>query len=430
MAAGMGEHGGILDALYAVMMTRVDVLADDLVAAIDAEVGGYRATGSVPPADLLQSCRDNILTILQILAGEIPAGVDELEAPRATGRRRAGQRLPLDAVLHSFRIGGRVIWQELAREARRAGPAATDAVLDGATSVWEVVDRVSSEVAVAYRVTEQEMQCADAARSSAVLEGLLAGRGHEPGFPAEAARALGLPASGRFAVVVATERDGREATLPGVRGDLAAEGMSSAWHSWPDQLVGIVALGGHGVEAVQDVLRSQPQVRIGVSAEIDGLAEVQQGHLQAGTALATLPMSSTGTVLLEDTLPAAMLIAQPELGLRLVQVVLEDVLALAEPDRDLMLETIRAWLASDGSPSATAAMLYCHRNTVLNRLRRIEVLIGRSVESTATRVELALAMTALDVLPWQRPRGASPRVRIPRPSGDRAAITGLCSDDS
>lgn len=399
----MGAQGGILGDLYAAMMTRVDVLADQLVVAVDVEEGGYRATGSVPPADLLRSCRDNIRTIVQILAGEVPAGVDELESPRAAGRRRARQRLPLDAVLHSFRIGGRVIWQDLAREARRMGPAATDAVLDGATSVWEVVDRVSSEAAVAYRVTEQEMQRADAARTLAVLDGLLAGRGHEPGFAAEASRALRLPVSGRFAVVVAADADGDEASLPGVHAGLAAEGMSSAWHSWPDQLVGVVALGGRGLAAVGDVLRSQPQVRIGVSAEIEGLAEVQQGHLQAGSALATLPLGSTGIVLLEEVLPAAILIAQPELGLRLVQVVLGDVLALAEPDRDLVLDTIRAWLASDGSPSATAAMLYCHRNTVLNRLRRIEVLIGRSVQTTATRVELALAMTALDVLPWQRP---------------------------
>ena len=392
-----------LRGLYAVLMTRVDVLADRLVAALDAEEHGYRATGSVPPEELHRSCRDNILAVLQILGDAIPSGMDVLEAPRAAGRRRARQRLPLDAVLDSFRIGGRVIWQDLAGEARSCGPAATDAVLDAATSVWEVVDRVSSEVAEAYRVTELEIHRADSAHTRAVMEGLLAGLGHEPGFAAEAARALGLPAVGRFVVVVAAEADGNEAALPGFRAALAANGLSSAWHSWPDQFVGIVALGEHAIVAAQEVLRAQSGVRVGVSAVVAGLAEVQQGHLQAGAALATLPLGSTGTVLLEDALPAAILIAQPELGLRLVQVVLGDVLALAEPDRDLVLETIRAWLAADGSPSATAAMLYCHRNTVLNRLRRIETLIGRTVESTTTRVELALALTALDVLPWQRP---------------------------
>lgn len=399
----MNGHGDALGELYAALIGRVDKLAEQLVEAIHDQESDYRAVGSVPVADLRRSCRDNILTVLQQLGGTTPAGLDPFDAPRATGRRRAEQRLPLDTLLHSFRIGGRIIWDELAGEARRTGPAATDAVLDGATAVWDVVDRVSSEVAAAYRATEQQMVQADATRTRVALEGLLAGRGREPGMAAEAARVLGLPTSGGFAVVVAAEPDGGDALLPGAWKVLQSQGMRSAWHRWPEQLVGVVALGGQGVGPLRDVLYGFPNERIGVSAEIDVLADVQEAHLQAGTALATLPLGRTATVLLEDALPAALVVAQPDLGQRLVRVVLGDVLALPEIDRDLVFETIRAWLAADGSPSTTASMLYCHRNTVLNRLRRIEVLIGRSVETTATRVELALALTALDVLPGQQP---------------------------
>lgn len=405
----MGCHDGVLGELYAALIGRVEGLADRLVAEIYEQEGDYHAVGSVPVADLRRSCRDNILAALQQLAGSTPAGLDPFDAPRATGRRRAEQRLPLDTLLHSFRIGGRIIWDELAGEARRTGPEATDAVLDGATAVWEVVDRVSSEVADAYRATEQEIVRADATRTRVVLEGLLAGRGREPGMATEAARALGLPTSGGFAVVVAAARDGSDAVLPGARQALASQGMPSAWHQWPEQLVGVVALAGRDIEPLEHVLHGFCDERIGVSAEIDGLADVQEGHLQAGTALATLPLGCTGSVLLEDALPAALVVAQPDLGQRLVGVVLGDVLALPEAERDLMLETMRAWLAADGSPSTTASMLYCHRNTVLNRLRRVEVLIGRGVETTAARVELALALTALDVLPGQRPA----RTRVP-----------------
>ncbi|MPZ66356.1 MAG: PucR family transcriptional regulator [Pseudonocardiaceae bacterium] len=418
----MDRHGDALGELYAALIRRVDQLADRLVAAIDDQESGYRAVGSVPAADLRCSCRDNILTVLQQLADSTPAGLDPFDAPRATGRRRAEQRLPLDTLLHSFRIGGRVIWDELAGEARRTGPEATDAVLDGATAVWEVVDRVSSEVAAAYRATEQQMVQADAARTRVVLEGLLAGRGREPGMAAEAARVLGLPTSGGFAVVVAAEPDGGDALLPDARQILHSQGMRSAWHRWPEQLVGVVALGGRGIEPLRDVLRGFSNERIGVSAEIDVLADVQEGHLQAGTALATLPLGRTGAVLLEDALPAALVVAQPDFGQRLVRVVLGDVLALPDIDRDLMLETIRAWLAADGSPSTTASTLYCHRNTVLNRLRRIEVLLGRSVETTATRVELALALTALDALPGQQPTRTAALDRRPAGQAPNSAI--------
>lgn len=398
----MTARDPVLDQLYRRLMTRIDSLADRLVGAINEAEGSYREAGSVSATDLRRSCRDNILAVLQILSGSAPVGVDVLDAPRSTGRRRAQQRMPLDAVLHSFRIGGRVIWEELAAEARRGGTAATDAVLDGATSVWEVVDRVSSEVADTYRAAEQELLRTDSARTGAVLEALISGRGREPGVAAEASRTLGLPSAGGFAVVVVAAPPDGPRSLRGVASLLDTKGMPSAWHRWPDHEVGVVGLAGADVDELQAALRGFPLARIGVSAAIDTLADVQQGHLQAGTALATLPVGRAGVVALEDVLPAALLIAQPDLGQRLVHVVLGDVLALPGPDRDLMLETMRAWLAAEGSPSATAAALYCHRNTVLNRLRRIEILIGRSTESTATRVELSLALTALEVLPWDR----------------------------
>lgn len=67
----------------------------------------------------------------------------------------------------------------------------------------------------------------------------------------------------------------------------------------------------------------------------------------------------------------------------------------------LLRETLRTWLDTGGSASQTAAKL-CHRNTVLNRLRRLEALTGRSVDRADHLVELSLALLALDVLPSGR----------------------------
>lgn len=74
----------------------------------------------------------------------------------------------------------------------------------------------------------------------------------------------------------------------------------------------------------------------------------------------------------------------------------------APDERDLLLQTLSAWLASGGSAGQTAALLYCHRNTVLNCLRRLEALIGRSCERVDDLVEWSLAMLALRVLPAHR----------------------------
>ena len=78
-------------------------------------------------------------------------------------------------------------------------------------------------------------------------------------------------------------------------------------------------------------------------------------------------------------------------------------------ERDLLLETLRTWLDTGGSAGQTAARLYCHRNTVLNRLRRLEGLTGRSLERVDHLVEWSLALLAREVLPGERapedPRG-------------------------
>ena len=55
-----------------------------------------------------------------------------------------------------------------------------------------------------------------------------------------------------------------------------------------------------------------------------------------------------------------------------------------------------AFLASDGSPSRAADALYCHRNTVMHRLRRIESMTGRKLTDPRSRLlwQLALLRTS------------------------------------
>ena len=151
----------------------------------------------VPEPDLWRSCRDNLARILQLVGGEARQDQEYYDAARATGRRRAEQGLPLDDLLRSFRMGGRLVWESLVDEARALGTD-DDALLDLGTRVWEVVDRSSAQVAAAYHDAERSAVRADEQRRSSVWEGLLTGVGEDPGFAFEAARSLGLPVDGRY----------------------------------------------------------------------------------------------------------------------------------------------------------------------------------------------------------------------------------------
>jgi purine catabolism regulator len=87
---------------------------------------------------------------------------------------------------------------------------------------------------------------------------------------------------------------------------------------------------------------------------------------------------------------------------------------LADNDRGgVLIQTLRAFLASNGSPTEAAQHLHLHRNTVLYRLGRIEDLLGVSLKDADQRLTLHLALKVADMLelePATPPRGeAAPK---------------------
>ena len=94
----------------------VPALADRLLNVILESQPEYRQLDADGLADVRQSCHDNLAEILDDLAGGEPASG---RAPLATARRRAEQGIPLGAVLHAYRLGFRVVWDELLTRSRR-----------------------------------------------------------------------------------------------------------------------------------------------------------------------------------------------------------------------------------------------------------------------------------------------------------------------
>jgi DNA-binding PucR family transcriptional regulator len=72
--------------------------------------------------------------------------------------------------------------------------------------------------------------------------------------------------------------------------------------------------------------------------------------------------------------------------------VLPDRRTVSDVERTRLIDTIRVYLRT-GSVAATAAAMYCHRNTVVNRLNRFGDLTGHDVTRPdhAAAVSVALA---------------------------------------
>ena len=57
-----------------------------------------------------------------------------------------------------------------------------------------------------------------------------------------------------------------------------------------------------------------------------------------------------------------------------------------------LLDTLQAWFATEGSPSATAERLFVHVNTVYQRLERLDSVLGPGWRRGDRALELRLAL--------------------------------------
>lgn len=394
----MTERPRTTTSLVADVAARVPELADALVRVIQEQNPNYRRANVVPRHDLWRSCHDNLTRVLQLVARA--AGDDAVvpedeayDAARATGRARASQRMPLDDVLRSFRLGGRLVWEALIAEARADERTDPEGLLDLASWVWTVVDETSAQVATAYHATERDLVRVDEQRLAALWEGLLTGRAKDPAFARQAAHTIGVPVDGSYAVAV-VDLGAEDFERP-----LAEVGVTSVWQSRTNTRAGLLVVDEDGLAAALAVLRAGAGVVAGLSMTVHGLAGVDTAHRQAVLARATVPPGRAEVAALAERLPEALLLSAPDLAEALIRRRLGPLLAIQRAERRLLLDTLTAWLETGGSVNGTATAVHCHRNTVINRLRRIESATGLDLDDTASHLELGLALRASWLLP-------------------------------
>ncbi|UGY94350.1 PucR family transcriptional regulator [Streptomyces gobiensis] len=328
---------------------------------------------------------------IEVMAAPTTTERRDLELAERTGRRRAEQGLPLDLLVHAYRHAGYITWDALLETADEQGPEALSAVMHAATAMWATVDRQAATAADAYRATEQEMLRRTDERVQALLDALLEGQ-NAPGLVQRASAALDLPEQGRYAVV-ALRAERRPGQAPFHRIS-AAEGMGFTWRMRTDYEVAVVALGESGLAALAAVLSARCPGPGGISPVVESLGELGRARRLAEVALRTCAPEADRCVRLDERLPTALVVSQPELAGLLISDVFGPLLELEAADRAVLLETLDAWLECRASAGRAATRLYCHRNTVFNRLRRLEQLTSRSLSHPRDLTEMTLALDA------------------------------------
>lgn len=385
---GAGAHETVsVSDIAALLLGRVNELADEMTTAIQSAVAPYQH-GVVDHETLRAASMMNLRAILEDL-GRVNATASS--ESRENGRNRAGAGVPLTIVLEAYRVGARFIWEQVADTARKVG-ANSDVILAAGSELWQVLDTYSQELAEGYREEASARALSAEQQRSALFQALFEGHLAVTN-PWEAAQLLGLPQNHPL-VVVAGEVPaiGRHA-LPRIEHVLRDDlGLPSTWRLLPDVEVGVVSVPHPTAQLgmLAEALSSCALGRVGVSPPFRDIRDTPAALSLARMALSSSFVGDKVTIFDQHLLGVAA-VSSPDFMERLAAVTFAGLESVPDTERNTLLETLGAWLDTGGSAQRASEQLFVHRNTVHQRLRKLETYTGQDLADPRSVALVTLA---------------------------------------
>jgi hypothetical protein len=306
------------------------------------------------------------------------------------------------ALLHAYRLGGEVLWEYAVRISHNLQCAVdNDQVLHAANAFFALTNRYSEAIRESFEDTVRDrFRCSQSARA-ALLDALFDGGRESLPLTAGIARILDVPERAQFVAVAADVSEEGDDGLADIEARLRSLAIRSAWRRRRERQFGIVVLDGDAEAASQrlaEILLCRSKTRIGFSPYFGDLGDTAEFAALADVARAAVEPSEPGVTRFDDRPLAAVVVANPEIAARAARAVVGPLMRLDRSEREAVLETLRAWRDAGGSTTLAAERLFCHRNTVRNRLQRIETLTGRSLDNPLDCAEVCMALEALALL--------------------------------
>lgn len=321
--------------------------------------------------------------IIQHLSGQ-PSG---WEGSRRAGRRNATADVPIEDMLLAYHLCAAEVWGNYTAVSDTVDHSDYHNVASDALRLWDAFERATAAAVTAYRVEEFARAHADRSRRDRILKRVL--RGSTPTSWAQLADVCGWHGLRRAAVAIAASGG----LTPFLFEDhLGRRGITSAWLEDETGPVGLIRVRAGGIEELR---RALSRLETGVVAV--GPVATDPKDLPRCNELARLLLRARrdgGVVTFTQDPFGPFVAAAPGAASELVQHTLGSVLGLPAAERDGLLVTLEVFIETAGSTAAAAHRLFCHRNTVLNRLRRVEEITGFAPTRANDLTLLCLALRA------------------------------------
>ncbi len=371
-------------------------LAGEVVEQLRAGEQAYRRIGV---DELTADVAAHLDATLERLAGQAPDVPAGEAGSAALGRRRAEQNIPLAVALRGLQTAAAAVWRALAARAVTRPSADMAALLQQSAVLWVVLDEQSRALVTGYDEGLTALTDADRERRRLLLDALVDGRLGEWSRLGGSLTRLGLPEEGPYVAVSAEQDAAGVPALAGAEDFLAGHGVRSAWRTTVDGTVGIVAIGEwRTVTSIRELLGTLATGRVGLSRSYADALQTSVAVARAMVARRCLPAGAVGVTAIDDDPVAALLASSVETSTEVSRLLLGAVMELPDAEQQTLLATLATWLATNGNSTETGRLLFCHRNTVRNRLARLEQLSGQSLEDPRSVARLFVAVEALRLL--------------------------------
>lgn len=401
---------GVIPRAAAALQSRLPEAGSALRTAVLAEIPAFSASGNpeiLPGLD--QHAKENMQEIQRLFDG---GDVSEFEFIKTHAHLRAEQRFPLEATLHGYRCGHRILSRWLRDAALATQPSnvekAVSAVHDFAI---EYTNIISSIAAAEYVVHTRMLAEAEGDRRIELLNILLSGFDESDGRVAQLLKRAGyLEQRQAYCVVVAQSTNPSEMenparaqrianaiseamtgtsirTLAGIRNNLVTVVLSDR-----RRLSGWTAAQTNLAERVQSQLfMLGPSVLVGISTDHPSTSFLPKA-LHEGT-IALDFASVTSRVVSFSDLPIRSLLVHH--GADYVQSAAPnwiDALIKADTKSDgTLIQSLRALADADMNIQKAGRQLGVHPNTIYTRVERIKLLTGLDGQRYPDLTELLLA---------------------------------------
>ncbi len=413
-------HDSIRDVVVAVGIDEawLDAVAEKISAAIYEELPELRDDEELEAATL-QSSRSILALFLATVESDLPAqGPQPPPQAVAYAREFVRRGLPVETLIRTYQVGQACFYRcfaEAAKDSLDDPEALAAAMEEGARWTFEFVDGllpgllrhygeerdrwVRSAVAVRWETIRALLagEVTDHQRAAARLSYRL--EGHHRAFVLWIEDDAGGDADGATVESAAAELTDRL----GAANRLLVPGGPSLVYGWV----------GSDTETTLpedlDLPRTGEGTRAAFGTDATGVDGFVRTHREAMDARRVARLSgSTGSVVsYPDVALAALTSVDPDLARTFVVDELGDLAGADAPTRQLR-ETTLLYLQNFASPLRTAQAVDVHVNTIYNRIRRAEDLLGRPIEERLAETLVALRLALLEVGD-PSPRGADPQ---------------------